>query len=74
MYLNASDIQKRLKVSRTKAYLIMHEIGIINVGRSVRVHEDDFDTWEKSQVKPGQSSKDALRKSLVDALKMVDAL
>lgn len=44
--LTVDEIQQRLRVCRTKAYLIVaNEMLAIRLGRSVRVRESEFDAF-----------------------------
>lgn len=45
--LDINDIQKALKIKKTKAYELVNSAGFpsIKIGRTIRVPEDEFDKW-----------------------------
>src|SRR5260221_11372677 len=53
--LTADDVAARLRVSRSRAYEIMKEMPHVQIGRSIRVEEAEFQAWVRRHTKPART-------------------
>ena len=51
-FLTVAELAALLKIGRKKAYEMAREIGITRVGRAIRIHRADLDSWRKAQRPP----------------------
>jgi hypothetical protein len=65
-YLSAADIQRLLKVSRSRSYEVMRQMPRIKFGQTVRVARRELELWTQKHGLPGRAARNARPPEPVD--------